>query len=812
MTPSSSLHRTTTDTIRVLHVDDEPGFADMTAEFLQRYDGRFTVETTVNTDDALRKLNETPFDCVVSDYDMSQQNGLDLLKSVRETYPDLPFILFTGKGSEEIASDAISAGVSDYLQKGTGTERYSLLANRIENLVTQHRAQTRLKSRVEQQQCVADLGQTALGTTSLTTVFDQAVTHVSEMFNADYAKLLEYRSKHDDLIVRAVTGWENDIVDEETIGTGPDSQAGYTLQSECPVIVHQLQNEQRFQGSHLLREYGVVSGISVIVGSPNDPWGVLEIHTTTETVFTDDDITFVQNIANAVANAATRHAREQEFKQTTERLELALEEANAGIWEWNLATDELYWSDEFLSLLGISPDRFDGTINVFEDRLHPDDADQVNDAIEHTLETGEPYRVKQRILAGDGTYTWLDVRGQLIQDESRMIGVGFDITEQQQLEKELTDHVEALQTLYGITSEADVSFDEKQHRLLEFGCEFLDLPFGFITEITESSQHILAAVGDHELLQSGESCPIEQSYCQNVIDEEPRSLAIHNAVSSEVISEESYQTFTLGSYIGGKLVINGNLIGTVCFADDEPKGEQFSEMQQTFVELLARWLSYEFERRYTTQRLEKQNERLESFAGVVSHDLRNPLSVAQGWVDMVRTECDTEHQSLDHVEHAHDRMEQLITDILTLAREGETVSEFEPIPMRHVVENCWENVQTYDAELVCETNQTVYGDEGRLRQIIENLFRNSIEHGGDDVTVRIGTLPDGFYVEDDGPGIPESERERVFETGYSTGDDGTGFGLSILKEIVKAHGWQVSLTEAESGGTRFEFTGVETVQ
>lgn len=122
--------------IDVLHVDDEPQFTDMAATFLERTDGGLSVETAASAGDGLTQLSETEFDCVVSDYDMPGLNGLEFLNTVREDHPDLPFILYTGKGSEEVASEAISAGVTDYLQKETGTDQYTVLANRIRNAAT----------------------------------------------------------------------------------------------------------------------------------------------------------------------------------------------------------------------------------------------------------------------------------------------------------------------------------------------------------------------------------------------------------------------------------------------------------------------------------------------------------------------------------------------------------------------------------------------------------------------------------------------------------------------------------------------------
>ncbi|TKX52092.1 response regulator, partial [Halorubrum sp. SP3] len=120
-----------TDSIRVLYVDDEPEFAEMAATFLGREDDRFDVEIVSSGTEGSARLADESFDCVISDYDMPGQNGIEFLETVRDDHPDLPFILHTGKGSEEVASDAISAGVTDYIQKSGSADQYALLANRI---------------------------------------------------------------------------------------------------------------------------------------------------------------------------------------------------------------------------------------------------------------------------------------------------------------------------------------------------------------------------------------------------------------------------------------------------------------------------------------------------------------------------------------------------------------------------------------------------------------------------------------------------------------------------------------------------------
>ena len=213
------------------------------------------------------------------------------------------------------------------------------------------------------------------------------------------------------------------------------------------------------------------------------------------------------------------------------------------------------------------------------------------------------------------------------------------------------------------------------------------------------------------------------------------------------------------------------------------------------------------ERKRRERELERRNERLDEFASIVSHDLRNPLDVARGRLDLAREERDSEH--LEAVARAHDRMATLIDDLLTLAREGVDVESTEPVDLAAVVEECWRGVDTADATLNAEASLTVRADRSRLKQLLENLLRNAVTHGGEAVTVTVGGLDGGFYVADDGPGIPEDERDDVFEAGHTTDPDGTGFGLAIVERVAEAHGWAVAVVESAEGGARFEFTGVD---
>ncbi|PSQ34093.1 PAS domain-containing sensor histidine kinase [Halobacteriales archaeon SW_10_66_29] len=264
------------------------------------------------------------------------------------------------------------------------------------------------------------------------------------------------------------------------------------------------------------------------------------------------------------------------------------------------------------------------------------------------------------------------------------------------------------------------------------------------------------------------------------------------------------------------------------------------------------------ERKRREQDLERKNEQLEQFVSIVSHDLRNPLNVASSRLTLARDDCDSEH--LEYVASAHDRIGTIIEDTLTLARQGDSVDEMGVVDLPTVARRWWESVQTADADLAIATELTIRADADRLRHVIENLYRNAVEHGstsprshapedavehgstsprshapedavehdGESVTIPVGTVeggegngdsegggdgdaPAGFFVADDGAGFP-ADRDDLFEPGVSTEPDGTGFGLAIVRDLAEAHGWDVTTTESETGGARVEITGVNVVE
>jgi PAS domain S-box-containing protein len=217
------------------------------------------------------------------------------------------------------------------------------------------------------------------------------------------------------------------------------------------------------------------------------------------------------------------------------------------------------------------------------------------------------------------------------------------------------------------------------------------------------------------------------------------------------------------------------------------------------------------ERREREEELERQNERLESFVSIVSHDLRNPLNVAQSSVELLHGESDSDH--LDRIDRSLVRMEAIIEDVLTLARQGDTVDAASPVDLRTMAEDAWSYIETGESTLVVETDSRIEADPSRLKELLTNLFRNSVEHG-EATTITVGSIGEsnaddyGFYVADDGTGISPENRDEIFESGFSTGRQGTGLGLTIVEEIANAHDWSVTVADRDGDGARIEVTGV----
>jgi len=777
----------------VLQVDADSEFAGRTAAVLEEHDDRFEVRTEAEPSTALSRLGSESVDCLVSSDTLPGRDGLNFLRSVREEYPDLPVVFLAGEGDERVASRAISAGVTDYLRRErltgqSGRERFAPLAESIERALDRHEHRRRFETLVENLPGMAYRAE------------DRTDWRV-DLVSGEVARL---------------TGYPRSAFESGEVGLDGALLAPVDRDDVLSEIETQLDTGDTFEVSY-----------RIVTADGTRRW-VRERGQT---------VSRPTNGSTLVEGFLTDITEQVEQKQELERYQQFLEHL----------PDTVAVLDDYLSVVYQSPSapeleqkpvRVGEEGGLFE-HIHPEDHDRVGRALERLLvDPDSVVTLECRARAASGEWRWVEARAQNYIDTDPVDGILVsvrDITQRRQREQEITRYSETLESLQKTTQQLlDATDREEVTRLtmesIETVLEF-EVAGMWLADDARERLDPVAITGDDALL---EGIPTYSA------DTESISWEAYAENSIELVEEMEQQErrYNPETPIRSEMVVPLGEYGLLNIGATEPGG--FTETDRTLVELWAGTVTTVLGRLEREQQLREQEaataherDRLEAFASVVSHDLRNPLHVASSRLELLADEHDSEH--LPSARRALDRMERLIDDLLVLARDGETVHDPDPVALGTVAEESWTTARTTGARLVVEADQTVLADEGRLRQVFENLFRNAVEHGitgtpgdtahgsadgrtgSDDtieseprVTVTVGELLDGFYVEDDGPGVPESRRDQVFDSGYSTGGGGNGLGLSIVDQIVTAHGWEIRVTEGTEGGARFEITGVET--
>ncbi len=825
-------------TIQVLCVDDDPDYLDLMQSYLES-DGRSIEVTPVeDPDTCLRLLERKDFDCVVSDFQMPDKDGLELLEEVRDRRPELPYLLNTAEGTEDVASEAIASGVDDYVQKRWGPEGYEILAKRIKNAVAQNRAETAYQEVFEN---------SAVGLT----VHDPETGEVvasNERFNRmlghpEGVKLsLEHLREENDVSAK-------EVVDAVTA----------TAEDGARTVEWHLEGSD---GEELWLEVDLRSA----------------------------EINGVRRVLASARDVTEKKRQKQQLRRRTDLLDRTQEIANVGGWELDLETDELRWTKEVRRIKGYPPDE-EPTVEEALETYHSEDREVLESAIDSAVEEDEPYDLELRIKRPDGEMRWVRTRGELqIEDGQRYLrGTIQDVSQRKRRER----RYEAVfnNTLeYKTLLKPDGTLVEVNDTALAFGGLDRDTVKGMkiwntpwaagLPETEEAMKELLETASEGESLvtefevngregrrlvdcyvspvstRSGDVVlvvaegrdvtqrrqrqkELEQTKksLRSIFDGSPDSIYLHDE-EGRFIDVNDTACRRLG-YSRDELLDLGisdisphdreevvETFGDAEFTEQTIETEHIRKDGSTYpVQVNVTRVELEGQDQFvavvrditevkeTQRRLRKQRDRLEEFAEIVSHDLRNPLTVASGRLEMAKEESSSSH--LEEVEDAHDRMEEMIEDMLDLAKQGERVQEFEEVDLERLARRSWANVATGEAELEVDDSIRFDADSDRFSRLLENLYANAYEHGSgsvEDLEVRVGSLmgsEKGFYVEDNGAGIPKDRRSQVFETGYTTSEEGTGLGLKVVEEIAEAHGWKVSVDESSEGGARFEITGVD---
>ena len=719
------------ETVRVLHVDDDEAFLELAATHLATHD--LDVVTAQDADAGLEALEAADIDCVVSDYDMPGMDGLEFLETVREDYSELPFVLFTGKGNEEIASDAISAGVTDYLQKDVGTDQYTVLANRVRNAVDRDRSKRALGERDRR----------------LKTLI-RNLPGMAYRCQCDRDWPMEYVDGE----VEALTGYEADALESGQVVWGQEVIHPDDREVAWQTVRDALDRDEPFELT-----YRIVTADGELKHAWERGRGV----------WTDDgDLAALEGF---ITDITRRVEHRQELERQNARLEAMIEQSPDMI---NVHDEDgaiVEANRRFCEELGYTAEEVLG-MHVWD--IDADAGPEDVAAMREETGTGDLRRIDATYERADGStfpaeahLTRLDTAG----DWAFLV-----------FSRNVSDRVERDRELARLREGYETVFEHAQDALFLVDVETDGDAPSFVFESANPAQEELTGIPEAELRGKTPTAAFGEGGA-GVFEDQFRSIL----ETQETTTFEAELSFPSGDAVVdasvSPVVVDGEVTQLVGAARDTT------------------------ERKRRERELRRERDRLEEFASIVSHDLRNPLNVAEGYLEMARESDDASH--LERVADAHSRMRTLIEDILTLAREGTTVTEFEAVDLAAVASDCWSLLEAPDATLDVRPSESILADRSRLRQVFENLYRNAVEHGGEGVTITVGALDDGFYVEDDGPGIPPENRDRVFESGHTTSPDGTGFGLTIVAEIADAHGWSVGVTEGEAGGARFEIRGVE---
>lgn len=478
------------------------------------------------------------------------------------------------------------------------------------------------------------------------------------------------------------------------------------------------------------------------------------------------------------ASVETPLERSRQLLRQTERL------AGTGGWEADVETGEQRWTEGLFDIHDIDVDepanRHVPTVEEYLSLVESDQRAAFREAITHCIEDGEPYDEEIRITTDAGNTRWIRTVGEPVVHDGEVValrGAARDVTEQKERERKLQE------------------LAEYQEAIIESANEWINVldAEGNVVVWNPAAAEI-SGYSAEEVVGHGriwEWLYPDEAYRQEILGHVEDILQDDKSVTE-------FET-TIRRKDGERRIISW-YSQRIAYGDGEGKSSVAIGRDVTERKCRIR----EIERQATE--LEAQNERLEQFTSIVSHDLRNPLNVADGSLELAREECESEY--LDDVQYSLDRMNDLVDDLLTLARKGHSGDTPEPVDLAELATACWYHVETGDATLETPADLRFMADRSRLQQLLENLVRNAVEHGGEDVTVTVGTCDGGFYVADDGPGIPPGNHERVFEVGFSTNRDGTGLGLSIVEQVADAHGWDVRITEGSTGGARIEIVGV----
>jgi len=737
-------------TVRVLHVDDDEDFCELTARGLERANGALSVTAETDPERALDRLAQGSFDAVVSGYEMPGTDGLELLEAIRERYGGLPFVLFTASGSERVASEAIAAGVTDYLQKGT--EQYAVLANRVRNAVEAARQRTRAEDLERINRLIRRIDRRIARLDAAPEIERAVCETIAAADPYRFAWLGDRDEATDEIRVRATGGDADDYLESTDIraddtpqGRGP---AGRAIRTGEPQVAQDIPTDPSFEPWRAVALAYEFRSVAVLPLRGLESWhGVLAVYADRPNAFDNRELTVLQELAETVAGAlegAAARRRLERRERELERYENIIEASGDPVYVIDSRGRFRFTNDRLTEMTGYDEEELLGEhVSIV---LSPEDVEQGEELIQSLLKSDRQRGTyEMTVVTADGERIASENHVSLLPSDGTFrgtVGVVRDITRRKERERELERQNERLDEFASV-----VSHDLRNP-----------------LNVVEGSIDLARSTGDLDELDRAER---SLDRMRTLIDDllmlarKEKEVTAVEPVDVEAVATEAWSVI------------------------EAPDATLRIDTEQAI--------------RADENRIQQLLQNL--FANAVEHGSTSPAS--QTRQDAV------EHGSTSSRPEADDAVEHGSTGSATPARQDAGDDGAEPRDPTAAEDAGADPAEPSVAATPEDTADDATSSVAHDSRPDQGATVDDPTDGA--VTVTVGDLDGGgFFVADDGPGIPPDCHEKVFQRTYSTSQEGTGFGLRIVERIAEAHGWEVEVSSSADGGARFEFSGVET--
>ncbi len=778
------------DHMDILMVDDDRELLKQAKIYLEKEDADFNVETVISPQKSLDLLENEDYDAIVADYKMAEIDGLELLESIRDDRGnDIPFIMFTGKGREEVAIEALNLGADRYIQKGGDPKsQYGVLSESIVQEVEHARAENKLRKELDER--------------------NEKVTRLHERAN----ELVKCESEKE--ICELVVKTSEEILDFDVCGVDfveNDQFVPIAISSEIEdgfikrdVDKAGISKKAYREKESLLIEdrrdidfsKPVVSDYRASITIPMGNIGIYQALSTEIGAFSEKDLELAEILVNHAKEAIDRVRFKERLIERKRKYEKVFEDNPEAMVEADENFRIQKVNRKFEDLFGFKEDHLIGK-NI-NDLIVPDELTEEAKKLDERSQKEGYFEHETIRLTKSGKEVSVSITGRPIEQEGDIhhLAVYRDITERKEAEERLHNRMEKIESLHSTAAELETcqSREEVFEIAVETADKILDFDTAGIVVPVENMLEVKKSYGDFveegkrpisiEDSFAGKTYLENESYLVEDIDLADRASPTHEAYGSGIsVSIGKFGVFQATSFERD------------IFEEDDLK------MTELLIDHVTKALT----------RIE-MNEREDFLHSLLRHDLRNKIQTIKGYIHLLDDfEGSEKKEELREKASSACRKGSQMIEKVRLLRKLEDVDTSE-VSIKSSVEK---NLKEYRAKASEKGKEIIledfdYNVKGGplLEELFGNILENSILHSGCE-TIKISSEERNdeiiVKIEDDGRGIPDEEKEKIFKRGYKKGEEaGSGLGMYLVKEIIESYGGRIKVKDSEMGGARFD--------